>query len=273
MKREYEEDEIVTVQTKPNTPSVPRFHSALSIVAETAKQLSWRNVVVGGGFVVALFIYASQWQKPEKPIAKENPYDVRNIPAYSEAPVFNEDLKALSEYDLNLAALLTEEHQRVVITISSWYTAKAIDFAQTPGHYCNGKTILDCLKSFKLNRISELNQLAVNQKSSKSSLDSLLEKSNVQLKVAGLELAEVLATPPQSRRPSQQQVVDTFYPVANAGLPAQQLQPRPLTLAKNLALGQKLEAEIASKSPEEQNVVEFCLSLTEEQRKQTKGCK
>jgi formate dehydrogenase maturation protein FdhE len=82
-----------------------------------------------------------------------------------------------------------------------------------------------------------------------------------------------MATPPQVRRASEQQIIDMAYPVLNSGLPPNQLVPRPATLAKNLQYTTQLASQLEEKNPETQSVVEFCASLTEEQRIKVKGCK
>lgn len=239
-----------------------------------ASIMSLRGVVVGGGFVGAMVLYVLQYQKPLPPTPVANPYDVRNIPSYSEAPLMQEDLKAVSSQDLNMMALLTDEAQREIIAIAQGFTAQAVRFSQLPGHKCNGLTPLECLNTFDTNRITELQGLATAGAGKDNDiLKPVLVRSQARIKVEGLLLAKIMATPPQSRRPSQQQIIDMKFPVLNAGLPANQLAPRPGTLAKNLQYTTQLMEQLEEKSPEQQSVAEFCATLTSEQRVTFKGCK
>lgn len=267
---------VAVEQTKTST-SITNLHPAIGVAGNMLRKVNWKNVVVLGGFLGSAFVYFGQWQKPAPPQVQENPLDVRNIPAYSEAPLMSQSLAAISENDVNLMALLNEERQREEVAIAQSFVALATTFTQIPGHKCNGKTVLDCLNTFDVNRIAELDQLATGSNASKklstaNTIDPIVVKSAARAKVSGLILAKILMTPPASRRPSQQQVVDLVYPVLNSGTPVVQLQPRPATVAKQLKLTQQLEAELSSQSPEKQNAAEICLQLPEEQRLKVKGC-
>lgn len=280
--QEYDEDLEIAVPVRAEVQQVasPKFSAPsmlpapLQTVFQLASRISWRGWLVGGGFAGAMLLYSLQWQKPVPPTPVANPYDVRNIPSYSEAPLLQEDLKAIASQDLNMMALLNDESQREAIALANGFIAQAVRFSQLPGHKCNGITTLQCLNTFDTNRIAELQTLATaGAGKDKDLLTPILTRSQARLKVAGLLLAKIMATPPQARRASEQQIIDMAYPVLNSGLPPNQLVPRPATLAKNLQYTAQLTAQMEEKNPEVQNVVEFCTSLTEEQRVKVKGCK
>ncbi|MBE9178707.1 hypothetical protein IQ268_09055 [Oculatella sp. LEGE 06141] len=253
----------------------PKAVAALNVSRHL--QRHWRSYAVGAGFSVLMLVYTSQWQKQQSPRQLDNPTDARVIPAYNESQLIVEQMGALEQRERNLSAFLHEERQRTLIALAQAYRALATMYISSGGHPCNGRTVLECLRTFEPNRIAELRSLSSRNWSAVDAnpnnvLLPLLTKAAEADKVEGLRLAVILEIPSTSRPQWMQDELDLRYPLLASGIPPEEMQPRPETLANLLGGVRDQRQQILNGSQEKSARTERCLSMPEEERVLDPGC-
>lgn len=279
----YDIDEPVDSPVKParTVVEVPQQSSSPVVfrAVNFAKGIPLRTWIVGGSFAVALLVYSTQWKQQSGTQELKNPTDARAIPAFDESKLLAANLKEVGDQEQQINSFIREERQRIVIAVAQGFRGLAIANIANSAHACSGLTELQCLNTFDANRIASLTALTQPVKprkrvSSNPNLifKAILDGSSEVDRVAGLRLAKILAKPVNSRTAVEQGWIDTDFPILNAGLPAEELRPRPATLAQLMLQAQAMREKMLSTSRESTIRLQACLALPPEQQKKNGGC-
>lgn len=250
--------------------NVISFQAITGGLSEKAKNISARTYVMIGAFIAGSLILNHTLNKPQQNVRVfSNPTDSRNIPGYNSNDTNQEHKSELAKNDLNVAGLIREEKQLVTIAIAQQFIGAAHKYTAQEGHKCFGMTPLNCLNTFDANREVELQATALGTTGApvvvnQGFLSSILSKSVALQKLEGLRIAKIMIKTPESRRGSEQQILDIEYPALSQGKAASQLQPRPALLLNEIKKTRTLNN--ASSDIEEQAKVKLCMQLTDEER-------
>lgn len=281
---DYDEEELEPVskvrplrkQSQQLAPAHPAIAIAQSVAA-TARRVPARIWLMSGVFTVMSILMWSQMKPAQDPVRLADPNDRRAIPAFNEAELLKENLGQIDAHERNITAFLNEERQRSTVALAMAYRGIAVGYMQTPSHLCQGKSELNCLKTFTGNRIANLRSLSEGKaKESKQGanaiLGAILDRASERERVEGLRLAQILATPQNARQKWQQDYIDSFFPILNAAIPPEELASRPGVLSQLLERSDELQETMLSGSQESTIRVQRCLALPPEQQP-AGGCK
>ncbi len=272
---EYD-DEIEQTVLPPSQKVVKIKGIPIPVNPKAFGRISKRTWITLGCTGTAMFLYFTQVVKPNNQTVTSlnNPTDVRNIPSYNQEGLESSRGAALGEMDRNFSALIAEERQRTILTMSQQYIAASNKYSSAKGHKCFGKEVSWCLNTFTKNRIAEVEAAALGTTGApvvvnQGFLSDTLSKLVAVQKAEALRIAKILVLPRDQRTSAQQQVLDLHYPIININAGAN-LSPRTATVVAEYKAMTRSQAE--NVTIEDRQIEQLCGSLEEEQRSQTAVC-
>jgi len=283
----YEGEKVATTTKDEGLSLVPHRFPLVLRVKNAVKRVPMRTWIVSGVFAGLLLVYTTQWKQQGAPRDLSNPTDLRALPGFDESEMVRSMSRDLDQQEEQINRFLREERQRTIIALALGFRGLAISNISNPNHPCFGQTETQCLNTFDSNRIAALTALTESNsergtqgKKAKKRPESnpnlvfepIFKRAQEVDRVTALRLAKILAKPVNSRTPSEQNWIDTDFPILNANLPVEELRPRPATLAQLLLQSQAAREKILLTSRESSIRAEQCLSLPPEQQKNLKEC-
>jgi hypothetical protein len=229
-------------------------------------------------FIMAIPYFNAWNQSTESSTVKLESTQQKQATPFEGSIATNAQFDDLTSHQLAIVNFLNEENQNAIVQIALAFENSATLYTQMTEQKCTGKSVIECLETFKESRVKKLKLLSssnppsANELSDNARLSQIHQIANVERELMGIMLAIAVNTPPETRSSVDQEVISSFAPRLNGGLKLADLNLRPQTAIGLIAKEDELKRQLSVVLQENNVELQECLQKTPEEQQKVGGC-